>query len=503
MNRLRYLPILLLLAAVAPVEAADINGYSATYEAAVSNPPDCDIIIRSSGDSGWATLNNPSYRVICLAAGDYSSRGKIVLRASGTSSQKRWLRHVTSSAKPWRQPEVERAKLAGVVLEGGASHWIIHGITVDPDYADSGDGTIQFTQSSNVNNVIIDSVLIENGASANLVYLGRDVHHNWIQNSVLRNCRIRKGFDAGGVGMFGAKNNYIVNNEIYGCVKAIYISEHLAKGTVIENNDLYTPTTLYSDCNGRYNGSGPCSATESIIGTKNGGTAAEPVRMLHNRIWGNRKTDTSLCCNSGGSGSLAFIGGQNATADPATTGAKYTLFMNNVLMDSQIGIGSWWGGTHNNSYIGNLIYNVRRFLPGADSHAIATGMDNNSEFYLNSIIDSDVWISLGGFQNDVRCNVAVNSGGGRMSFRSGTQVENNVFYGTPPYATSSSAYMSYPSAADAQSGEFCFYRKLQTGPEKFCIPHAKPSPRSPHYLTCSESVGARPGIGINDDHPLY
>lgn len=502
----KHLIAALLIVASSYSFAADPNGYTAKYEKTIGTPPQCSVTISSSSDPNWAKLNDPAYPVICIAPGDYTSRGTIMLSAKGTTTAKRWLRYVRSSDSndlPWRQDPSNRAVLDSLNFSGGA-HWIVHRLTLDGSRSVRS-ALVLFSDNTNANENVIDSVLVEHGAN-DLVHIGWANADNTIQNSVLRDCRISSGTDSVGVGHFGAVHTRTVNNEIYGCVKAIYISQHVAPGTVVENNDLYVPSSLYTDCGGNYRVDGTCSTTESVVGTKNGGTSSEPVKMIHNRIWGNRKSDTTLCCaGGGGQGSLAFIGGQNATADPNTTGAKYTLFQNNILLDSQIGIASYWGGVRNNTFLGNIIYNIHRFNSSVPSHAIGTGSEVSSQIYLNTIIDSDSWIALaGGADNDARCNVVLNSGKGSISIGTNTHVENNAFFAASPFTTGSTADdVVSSSPSDAKAGDVCFYRKLRTGPERVCIPYSKPSNISPHLKSCKSTIGQRLDIGVTHSYPMF
>jgi hypothetical protein len=135
-----------------------------------------------------------------------------------------------------------------------------------------------------------------------------------------------------------------------------------------------------------------------------------------------------------------------------------------------------------------------------------------SEWYLNTIIDVDQWLSLGGpdgsggpsSDDDIRCNVIINGGTGSISPGSNTQIDNNVFFNTTSFSTAGSATTNlvFANASQAQAVDYCFYRKLRTGPERVCIPNAKPQTTSPHYRACDTSTGTRKGIGINDDLPF-
>ena len=86
---------------------------------------------------------------------------------------------------------------------------------------------------------------------------------------------------------------------------------------------------------------------------KDNSTQANPARIIHNRMWGGRRSDVTICCDGGGTaGGAVGIGGGETTAD-------WHLFMNNIVMDSAGGLGfnthnPDGDGTDNNSIIGNI-----------------------------------------------------------------------------------------------------------------------------------------------------
>ena len=57
----------------------------------------------------------------------------------------------------------------------------------------------------------------------------------------------------------------------------------------------------------------------------------------------------------------------------------------------------------------------------------------------------------------------------------------------------------FDRAEAAEHEELCFDRRIITGPEKYCIPMGKPTAKSPHAKLCDPSLGARPGVGVNDE----
>ena len=507
-TKMRFPKILLVsLPLVVPsvTHAADVNGYTAQFELNVGSAPACSAIIDSVNDSDWNRLNDPAYPVICIAPGDYSSRGAITLTVNGSPSNKRWLRYYNSanSNPPWEQSAPERAKLNRLVFSS-ANYWIIDGITVDDGGAVQ--EAVKFMDGTNAKNNVVNRVLIENSGD-HLVSVASGNDDNSIQNSVLRNCVVAPGLDSSAISISGnVRNTRIVNNEIYNCVKGVYVSEHGAAGTIVENNDIYINTDRYTNCNGSLTTTGTCSAAEVLIGMKSGGTSSNPVLIIKNRMWGMRAADTSVCCAGGGAqGDAVGLDGNGDGADPNTTGTKYTMLRNNIVMDSQHGITSYWDGVRNNSMIGNILYNIRRYSTKFQSYAFSAegGYNSSSEWYLNTIVDSDVWMNFGVAPNsDVRCNLAINSGSAASSPGSGSQVTNNAYYATSGTATDNSANsIARFQVVDSKNTSFCFTRKLLTNPEQVCIPNAKSTAQSPHYRACTADIGTRAGIGINDIAP--
>lgn len=482
--------------------AADQNGYTARYEKQIGTPPACSIVINGANDSNWAKLNDPSYRVVCLAPGDYTSRGEIRLSASGSAGQERWLRYYSpqdSGNHPYNQAASERVKLRNIVLDT-ANHWIIQRLYINPEFAGNTAGI--FTNQSNnggVSNVVIDKVFIERTDMNGIWFYTMD-SNNTVQNSLIRDCRVTPNQDWNGVGLFGGPRNIsIVNNEIYGCTHGILVNKANGSGHIIENNDVYISNSQFTDCRGNYTNdpNAPCANAESQIALKSGGSGPDGVvQIIHNRVWGARVSDISMCCGSGQQGESIHFTAEGPN-DP-NTGARWSIALNNIVADGQKGIANYWDQTHNNTIMGNLIYNIRQYNSGVPSMALETSMMHHTEFYLNTVINSDRWLATAGTtDNDVLCNVVINSGGLSGSVGARTVIDNNAFYNTASYGSAASNII-YPSAADAKADQFCYWRKLITGPEQVCVADAKPTRASPHYAGCSAALGSRSGIGIND-----
>lgn len=525
--------------------AADANGYTARYERNIAGAPSCDAVITSTDDPDWGKLNDGGYRVICLAPGDYSSKGLLHLSANGAPGFERWLRYYspTDSGKhPVHQNSGERARVQGLVFQG-SDYWIIDRIS----FTSTQQHARAYEHNGNkTENIIFNKILSEN-SGYNPIFVFEATNNMTVQNSVIRNSQKLIGTDVVAIAMeWNAQNTRIVNNEIYDIAShPIQINFGVNYGgTVIENNDLYVSSAQYTDCNGNYTSSGSCAAAEQIISIKDGGTASNPVQIIHNRIWGARRTDPNVCCTITGGDGIGLNSGPGADTE-------YVLIQNNVLMDNEYGIAIPWFGGGRNSFIGNVMYKH-----SGKAFALL-GNGDASEIYFNTIIEAASWADIGGGDSDLdaRCNLVINSGGNSGGTPAGSAVvENNAFYGTPalshngsntlgknlatrqsgsnysandyvvPSTTNGFAYRAMQGGRSGDAGvTFCeslgctvqdggvvwqaalgpytFKRKLQTisGGETVRIPYAKPHAAASHSQGCVSNPGSRAGIGISDD----
>lgn len=486
---------------------ADQNGYTAQYECRaggaycnvdVSHLANraCDQVITPS--MPWSSINW-SNNTICLQAGDHTAKGVLDIpsSANGSSNNYKVLRYYRSgdtNDNPWSQSQ--RATLKGVRVNG-SDYWLFHRIAIDGNGSNTHSG-FELTMHGGANNIIVNRILAEN-FQYSIVRTFNNGPNITIQNSVIRKTVVHPEYENQCIELDSTSRARVVNNEISDCNKAISSGngDPSLLDAKIENNDLYVSEDAHTDCAGNRMPGGPCATNEAIISFKTGGTAAEPIEIIHNRIWGARSGDGTLMGNYNW-GEAPSISLSQA---PEGYTANYVLVKNNIIWDAQAGISNWWGTPNHVSIIGNIIYDIKRRTQW-DVFPIRLNRMENVEVYLNTIIDSpETWLKLSGEvrETDVRCNVSLNSGRLMGTVSSSTQIENNAFYNTPVYSTGNpSSNISSQNASDARHEAYCFYRKLQTGAEQVCIPNARPTTASPHFQACAASVGSRPNIGIND-----
>lgn len=463
----------LLAAALGPANAADQNGYTATYECRAGNPVcnvdvealsrrACDQVItpQTAPTHDWSAIDW-SNDTICIGAGDHAARGTLYLQASGSAQAPKVLRYQgPSNDDPWHQSN--RARILALHFNG-QDYWVVNRITVDTgNGAPPGSEAAVFLSADSDNN-ILDHVLVQNARASLIGGEWRSAtYNNVVQNSVVRRTvPIYEGepncFDP-----YKGRYWYIVNNEAYDCHKVFSIGAGVDdnRGMVLENNDFYVSSERYTDCSGHYNGVGPCSTSEAIMSIKSGGKPDALVRHIHNRIWGGRTGDGVL------------IGGSNTCNGSAITlsrgeqlhqSASWLLFQNNIVMESQQGIGGYWGPDQNDSVIGNLVYDIRRFNTGCNAtYGIWLSSKQYGEWYLNTVIDTEKWLTISGsdtsggpdLNNDMRCNVVISGGAREGGAGSGTVVDHNTFYGTTPYSAGGNNNLSFAVKRRAGSSNY-------------------------------------------------
>jgi len=575
----KYFASLLLFLVAWPSFAADQNGYTAQYECK-SGGTNCNVDVVTYTTAACAqtittadtlsqinTKLNTGSSPICITNGDYSAKGTITLTTSGTFGARRVMRYIRASDnddEPWNQSGANQAKMPKIEISG-ASYWIFHRLTWDGVDA----VVINFLSSGGSVGTIFNRIYLtgitENPKSVVGAIMVREGNNGTasaphvIQNSVARNFIPAVDVEVDFVEVH-ANFVWVVNNEVYNVSKGFFTqggSSTLAQGSVVENNDIYATPAFYTDCSGNLDVNGTCMLGRTFISMKRGGTATNPVRIIHNRLWGHRKTDHTVCCTAT---SWHMIGTSNDSVDDPNN-APYVLVQNNILMDGEIALHSSRDGPHHNSYVGNLVYNIRDLNTGdSQTSQVFTARATQYEFYLNTIISSETWLKFVGAatDHDLRCNVLIADGTKSGTPGSGTQVDYNVFYGTTLYtvggvpsnidkslklkstysgctspgctATEDTTGLSIGDIVRTSStpvtdctsndkhcylykvntvgtsgqiqavrGPYSFYRKLKTRTEQVFIPYARPYSSAPEATSCPGNYAARTGIGIANE----
>jgi hypothetical protein len=546
--------------------AADQNGYTAQFECRAGNP-NCNVDVNSyvsrtcqqtitpaDSNSTISSKINGGSQIVCVEPGDYTGKGTITITASGSSNAYKVLRYTRggdNSDAPWNQSWSSRARFHQLIVRG-AHYWIVHRLSFP-----AADVEDRIDLHNSPSNIIFNRMLLE-GRGQNYFlapysvidtecYTGSNSTMITLQNSVIRDNGGIAGTDPTGVAFECGSNFRVVNNEIYDWsshnIQIGHNGGPMIPGVVIENNNVYhTP--------------GFAGQGEDPIAIKAYGSASNPIRIIHNRIWGGRMGDSGSCCIGGGGGGAIVINNGRPF--------EYILIQNNLIFDNRGGI-NWYGAGNlntNQSIIGNIFYKLGRY-GGPYSSAIEIYDAEKLEIYLNTIIESEErTIDYGGSDTDVRCNVLIASGrreGGNPS--SSFRADNNAFYGTPVINLNGSGSYINKSLSTRQShtnyaagtvvrwedswqcstgseagcflyiarqtgtsdgsanacttlgctfsdgsvtwqairGPYTFWRKQHTGQEQMAIPYARVHATAPEAYACPSDFAARPGIGINDE----
>lgn len=456
--------------------------------------PGCDTsdpavrLIQSDDD--WEDINDETYRIFCVAPGDYRGRGNVRLARDGTAEAPRYLRYFnpddpTDDRHPVRQSESERAIVLGFRVTD-ARYWIVDGLTFTGDWE-----RIVFEEASDHN--VLNRVLLESAA----VVIRHGCHDNTVQNSVLRNAPKTPGSDRVCMVLSGSNDGAdvvihgtrIVNNEIYDCTDAIQFwrvdgstNDIDFGGSIIDHNDLYLTDGMYTDCDGNLDPQGACSCAENAIDLKAAGTRSDNVvQVSNNRMWGFKPTDTA-CGGTGSGGAVSVV---HMTA-------RYTLYQNNIIWDGPRAM-TFLNDHH--TAIDNVIYSIHR---GDDDGTAIYPEGPNCEIYRNVIIDTERWVAAYGDHGDYRCNTLIEAGR-HTAAGADLQADYNFYFDTEPMALPGEHDVVEETAAAAAHTELCFEVRRWTGPEQVCIPNGVATEASPHAGACDPELGSRTDVGVHDE----
>jgi len=547
-----------MLLAAAPSLAADVNGYTAHYECRADGKY-CNVDVAALGkracdqkittSTQWSSINW-SNNTICIEAGDHTPKGTLTIPSSasdkpGNYKVLRYSRANDTDDEPWNQSGENQATVKQIVVTG--SYWIIHRIRIAR--TDSG-------STETYGNNIWNRMLIENSTVRLFRFRGVG---DTLQNSVIRkagddftpatdeHCTDTSGGDV--------TNGRLVNNEIYDCTGDAFQNN---KGTnlsgfVVENNDMYVSKDYLAPAQ-----AGRACAEQGIDIKTPGATPENPAKIIHNRFWGFKRTDTN-CGGTGSNGEGIIVNGEVIPTD-------FILIQDNIFYDMPAAVGINAGSGGNVSIIGNVIYNMYDAVSSTQGLKLQDSF--NTEVYLNTIIkSSDSWARVEGTGNDYRCNVVIDSGPHSGFLSSGAQADYSVYYdvaGTKLDATAIDNILSTRANSKAYSlgdiirtgsnpttsctatndsdcflyriitagtsaasnpgycttlgctqqdgsmrlrairGPYTFYRKLRTSPERFTIPYARAyagatsaAENAPEAFACPSDYNSKLGVGIN------
>ncbi len=462
---------------------SSVSLYQKEIELPVCDPGNPEVLFISD-DSGWKQINTTSYRVFCIKPGNYASVAGIVLKTSGTETLPRVLMlDGSQSANPSLLPDKEQAIISSLKFEK-ARHWVVKGLSIIN--TPKGEAVVEFDTGSSYN--LLDSMRIEHFQQG--IKIDDGAHGNTIQNSLIGDMLIRKGGDSVCIGLQGFRtraatvkilDTKILNNEIYDCNDGIQTIINPAirytadfSGLVVDGNDIYLTPNSYSNCSGKMDPEGACACAENAIDLKSGAEdKSKPVRVINNRLWGWKKTDTRC----GGSGSWG-------SAISAHFRLKNAEISRNTIFSSSRGI-SITEGPRAILVTDNLIHGINSTVKNEGIALVATADVVDLKVDGNTIVDSTSWMDFGARESSVECNVIIGSGAGSGVPRDGTVVARNSYYGTTPWRGTAGNDVVYGGAEDSRNVDHCFLSKRISGQQSVCLPFGDASPASPHHACAS------------------
>ncbi len=474
--------------------------------------PSCDAsdALRISTASGLSQINNSSYRVFCIAPGDYRSHGLLALSGTGgTESAPKVIRFESSEFADTDEIfKVDLSKVARMppIDIRNTSHWVLNRLA----FVDTSGMPIRIAGSTDI---VIDRIRFENNYRG--IEIQHGTHDSYVQNSYIGNQVIPQGSGNDGVciAMMGhyrqvnlngsidydypvvAKNNHIVNNEIFNCndgFQAVWMPQFNNypdfQGTILAGNDIYIDSTRRTNCSGSLSSNGNCAYTENAMDFKAASLdPSNPVEVFDNRMWGWRKTDSS------------YNGPANSWGTAIST--HYNSMMNlhvyeNVFFDVGAGVG-FTRGSNNSVVRDNIFANVTgaginngvAIMTYTDSYdysdpVYAYSNVNDMVVERNHMIDiGGAWLSTSAENSDFDCNVISNGTWTATSgnWAVGLNAGRSTYYGTNSGSFSQGSDAVH-SAGSSNMGQLCFATKKASvsGGEEVCLSGVLDTANSPN-----------------------
>jgi len=459
-----------------------------------------------SGCKSWTDcgINSNQYRHFLIMPGDYRKWGVLKLRKTDKSGEARIITYYNpAQANSFNvQLPIHTTPNADkhVILEAfdivDADRWILNGLTFSgtSQKGKNRKGGRYNRLAAYANHNIINRCLIQNivGDAAGIRISFS--HYNCIQNSIIRDLI---GSDQVGVLLKGEKDkaigNRIINNEIYNCNDGIQLTYSTAygekgylSGTIIENNDIYITQKSYSKRKSGF------ACAENAIDIKIGGQSAlskDVVKILKNRIWGFRPTDTSC----GGSGSL----GRGIVMHIK---ANNIILKDNVFFDLPAGINVSNKGlpTPRVAILNNLFFDIKKYDKNLkQAPAISASID--ADIYYNTIKGSETSIVVQrNSASRIQCNTII---GVPQNFAWSKNKKGwaalNAWYACELHPRGVYSHDAKRNIVESRTntkdfGDFIFYRKRWTGPQKMIVKNVFPNNQkqmkriSQGNINCSE-----------------
>ena len=280
----------------------NLNGYVSPYLEPINlptcnaNDPDVQFIKTMSD---WSHINDAGKSIFCVSPGDYSEK-TITLTTSGTKDKKRYIiLYNGNDIHPGKLDKKNLAKVSFIIKD--TNYWTIDRMA----YWESPTTLIPIKIINSSNN-LINRYFMDNVGNGIILYPGSS--DNSIQNCRIQRENITIHNDRAAIALYNdgksdisIKNTKVINNEIKNFVDGFQAVRSSTKalninyeGTILDNNIIFIDNTIYTDCKGNHDINGNCAYAENAIDLKSGShNINNPIRIINNKMWGYKKSDTT------------------------------------------------------------------------------------------------------------------------------------------------------------------------------------------------------------------
>ena len=429
-----------------------------------------------SKNSDWSHINDAGKKYFFVEPGDYSGAGFVKLTASGTADSKRYI--VLHNGNNTHPGKLDRSELAKVgFIFNNCDYWVIDRMAYWDSHA-----VYNPIQIKNSDNNIINRYYMHDVGNGIYIYPGSD-------NNTVQNCRIERDdisiyFDRAAIGLYNnrenniaIKNTKILNNEIKNFVdgvQTIRVNEmntpnNNYEGTIIDYNQIYIDSTIYTDGKGNHDPHGDFAYAENALDLKVGSDNPDnPMVITNNIMWGFRHSDET---NS----SLGDAG----AVMPVHYDANNIIVEDNISFNSTIGFSiadpkvSY--SMANSKIKNNVFYAIRKhvfYLANASNIVFEKNLikrigGNHNGYWLEGYYNSDVT-----FLNNMIVNA--NYSTTKFSYSNYTST-NNEYFGAYPGAIADGSDVKHSTDPTANYEDFVFTTDRYTNsPREITIPKIKP-----------------------------
>ncbi len=467
------------------------------------NPPDHSVAVdlpSCDGDDALIinepnqlkALSSKSFRVFCIAPGDYRSADILEINGvSGSSFSPRVIRLLGSEAES--PADLAQAPLGQIALLPplyfrDAQHWVIDGMGfVDIDRG-KGAYPMRFFASSDI---VLNRLRVQgNRHGIEFHHLSHDIS---LQNSLIGDMDMdpKNGNDAVCVAFEGRytdmgddvesavmQNIRVVSNEIYNCNDGVQLiwdtgDKHWPdySGTLIAGNDIYIDERRLTDCKGNLTPDGNCACTENAIDIKAGAKSpANPVVIRHNRFYGWRKTDSKCNPDAQSWGTAISVHFE---------AAQHMRIEQNLFWDVASGV-SLTKKARAVEIVDNLFHTVPKTGGGNGIAIISYERVSEVNIARNRIVDAHGWLSLLSSKTSLSCNIVNSSGKAIGSLARGSYVESNSYYQHGERTLKSNGDLTKELRDQSGDGELCTTINNLSGPDQLCLAQAVSTSKSNH-----------------------